>query len=102
MIWSAFRRPHAANTEDMRNIRRRAARRRGLARADALHRQVEAAITVEIWRWAARMIFHYWPRPREDECEDSRVERLVGRGDERDAQLCGRSSRQPRQLGLRV
>ena len=69
MIWSAFGRPHATTTEALRNICRRAARRRGLARADVLQRRAEASIAVEIWRRAAKMVFHCWPKLEEEEDE---------------------------------
>ncbi len=60
-VWSAFGRPHAATTRVIRAMARRAARRRGFASAQLLQRRAEAAISVEIWRRAARMVFACWP-----------------------------------------
>jgi len=65
MTWSAFGRPHAAVTKALRNMARRAARRRGFERPEVLQRRAEAAITVEIWRRAAKMAFACWPRDAE-------------------------------------
>ena len=71
LTWSCFGRPHAAVTEVLHYLCKQTARRRGLVRADVLQRRAEAAITVEIWRRAARMTFACWPREAElaDESE---------------------------------
>jgi hypothetical protein len=63
MVWSAYGRPHSAATQALRAICRCTARRRGLVKADALYRRTHAAITVEIWRRAARMVAACWPHP---------------------------------------
>ena len=68
MVWSAFGRPHAATTQVIQNMARLAARRRGLASAHRLQRRTEAAISVEIWRRAAKMVRACWP-PTEDDDE---------------------------------
>jgi len=67
IVWSAYGRPNAATTAVLQAMARQAARRRGLASAKVLQRRAEAAISVEIWRRAARMVFSCWPRHDEGE-----------------------------------
>ena len=62
MVWSAFGRPHAATTKVLRALARQAARRRSFVSSQLLQRRAEAAISVEIWRRAAKMVFACWPR----------------------------------------
>ena len=62
MVWSAFGRPHAATTKVLRALARQAARRRSFVSAQLLQRRAEAAISVEIWRRGAKMVFACWPR----------------------------------------
>ena len=62
MVWSAYGRPNTATIAVLQAMARQAARRRGLASAKVLQRRTEAAISVEIWRRAARMVFSCWPR----------------------------------------
>jgi hypothetical protein len=67
MVWSAYGRPHASTAQALSAICRRTARRRGLVKADTLIRRSHAAITVEIWRRAARMVASCWPQPSEED-----------------------------------
>ena len=67
MLWSAFGRPHAETTTIIRQLTKKAARRRGLPNAALLERRACAKIGVEIWRRAARMVMHCLPRVSEEE-----------------------------------
>ena len=61
MVWGTYGRPHPAALQALGHIARRTARRRGLLKADVVLRRAHAAITVEIWRRAARMVASCWP-----------------------------------------
>ena len=54
-----------AATEVLCNLCNQTACRRGLVQPSVLQRRAEAAITVEIWRRAAKMTFVCWPREAE-------------------------------------
>ena len=70
-IWSAYGRPHAAGTAIIRGLARRAARRRWQIPAWRRQQQAEAAITLEIWRRAARMLLACWPRHGAEEEDEA-------------------------------
>ncbi len=67
MVWSAYGRPHANTLRLIRQLAKRAARRRGLLNAGQIERRARAKIGVEIWRRAARMVSACLPRGWEDE-----------------------------------
>ena len=78
MVWSAYGRPHANTVRIIRQLAKRAARRRGLPSASIVERRTHAKIAVEIWRRAARMVGACLPRRD----EESPV------GDDGQAELC--------------
>ena len=67
MVWSAFGRPHAETTTIIRQLTKKAARRRGLLNAALLERRACAKIGTEIWRRAARMVMQCLPRASDEE-----------------------------------
>ena len=76
MVWSAYGRPHANTVRIIRQLAKRAARRRGLPSASIVERRTHAKIAVEIWRRAARMVGACLPR-KDEECpggDDSQTE----------------------------
>ena len=65
-VWSASGRPHANTVRIIRQLAKRAARRRGLPSASTVERRAHAKIAIEIWRRAARMVGACLPRRDED------------------------------------
>ncbi len=74
MVWSAFGRPHAETTTIIRQLTKKAARRRGLLNAALLERRACAKIGTEIWRRAARMVMQCLPHDEEPAEEDDSID----------------------------
>ena len=66
MVWSAYGCLHVNTVRIIRQLAKRAARRRGLPSASIVERRAHAKITVEIWRRAARMVIACLPRRDEE------------------------------------
>ena len=61
MIWSAYGRPHSETEVLLRNIAKRAARRKGIADFENILRRAVARIGCAIWKRAARMVLQCLP-----------------------------------------
>ena len=60
-VWSSYGRPHARTWSVLRTLSKRIARRRGTACSAEVLQHLHGAITVEIWRRAAKQVFSCWP-----------------------------------------
>ncbi len=65
LVWSAFGRPHPRTTTILRTLSKRIARRRGCSDAAAVYKSLHGAVSLEIWRRAARQAMSCWPVPAE-------------------------------------
>ncbi len=61
ICWSSYGRPHAHTLSVLRTLSRRISRRRGVASTSEVFKHLHGSITTEIWRKAAKQVFHCWP-----------------------------------------
>ena len=61
LVWSSYGRPHARAVSVLRTLSKKISRRRGTVTAQAVYHSLHAAISTEIWRRAAKQVFHCWP-----------------------------------------
>ena len=67
LVWSSYGRPNARTVSVLRTLSKRISRRRGTVTAQAVYHSLHSAISTEIWRRAAKQVFHCWPGgPRDD------------------------------------
>ena len=69
VVWSAYGRPHPQTTVVLRTLATRLARRRGCSDAEWRYKRLRAAVGVEIWRRAAKMVQSCWPGGGESDGE---------------------------------
>ena len=74
LVWSSYGRPHARAVSVLRTLSKKISRRRGTVTAQAVYHSLHAAISTEIWRRAAKQVFHCWPgRPTDETLADTAV-----------------------------
>ena len=61
LIFSSYGRPNARAVTTLRTLSKRISRRRGTVTAQAVYQGLMSAVSTEIWRRAAKQVFHCWP-----------------------------------------
>ncbi len=89
MVWSAYGRPHANTLRIIRQLAKRAARRRGLPSGSQVERRACAKISLEIWRRAGRMVAACLPRGFDEESGEPEEELPFGRAEPPDVATPG-------------
>ena len=67
LVWSSYGRPNARTVTVLRTLSKRISRRRGTTTAQAVYQSLQSAVCTEIWRRAAKQVFHCWPGGTRDD-----------------------------------
>ena len=67
LIFSSYGRPDARAVSTLRTLSKRISRRRGTVTAQAVYQGLMSAVSTEIWRRAAKQVFHCWPGGTRDD-----------------------------------
>ena len=67
LVFSSYGRPNARTVSILRTLSKRISRRRGTVTAQAVYYSMQSAVSTEIWRRAAKQVFHCWPGGNRDD-----------------------------------
>ena len=67
LVFSSYGRPNARTVTILRTLSKRISRRRGTVTAQAVYHSLQSAVSTEIWRRAAKQVFHCWPGGSRDD-----------------------------------